>query len=119
MRSAGVLTRSLVRGSVMCRAPNSVAPRTASVAPTGSLAILGLVNLKRAAFKILAVQRLHCAGCIRIGHFHKAETAWTSRIAIGDQGNLFDGSMRRKQCTHTLFSRREGKISNVKFGHCA
>src|SRR5215472_1822007 len=97
--------------------PSSVAARTAPVAPTGSLAILGLVDLESAAFKILAVQRLHCAGCIRIGHFHKAETARTPRIAIGDQGNLFDGPMRGEQCTHTLFSCRERKISNVKFGH--
>ena len=78
----------------MCRAPSSVAARAASVAATGSFAILGLVNLESAAFKILAVQRLHRPGCIRIGHFHKAETARTPRIAIGDQGNLFDGPMR-------------------------
>jgi hypothetical protein len=103
----------------MCRALGSVAARAASVAPTGSLAILGLVNFKSAAFKILAVQRLHCAGCICIGHFHEAETAWTPRIAIGDQGDLFDGSVRGKQGTHTFFSCRERKISNVKFGHCA
>jgi hypothetical protein len=26
--------------------------------------------------------------------------------------------MRRKQRAHALFSCREGKVSNVKFGHC-
>ena len=105
-------------GRRLCQAGSSVAARAASVAPTGSLAILGLVDLESAALKFLAVQRLHCARRIRIGHFHKAKTAWTPRIAIGDQGDLFDGSMRRKQRAHALFSCREGKVSNVKFGHC-
>jgi hypothetical protein len=72
----------------------SIAARAASVTPTGSLAVLGLVNLKSAALEVLTVQRLYCAGCIRIRHFHKAETARAPRIAIGDQGNLFDSSMR-------------------------
>src|SRR5215469_14794758 len=98
----------------MCRAVSSVASRAASVAPTGSVAILRFVNFQSAAFEILAVQGLHCSGRIRVGHFHKAETSRAPRIAIGDQGNLFDGSMCRKQRTHTLFSCREGKVSNVE-----
>ena len=85
---------------------------------TGSIAILGLVDLKSAAFEFLAVQRLHSPRCIRIRHLDKAETARTPRVAIGDQRHLLDRSMRREQSAHAFLSRREGEISDVKFGHC-
>src|SRR5215469_5443524 len=85
---------------------------------TGSFAILGLVDLKSAAFELLAVQRLHGPGCIRIRHLDKPETARPPRVAIGDQRHLLDCSMRREQSAHAFLSCGEGEISHVKFGHC-
>ena len=78
-------------GRVRCRyyrvaiESSSVAAMAAPMPSTGSIAILGLVDLESAAFELLAVQRLHRPGCIRIRHFDKAETARTPRVAIGDQ----------------------------------
>jgi hypothetical protein len=103
----------------MCgEAEVSVASLAAPVTSAGSIAILRLVDPQGAAFEVLTVQRLHGARCIRIRHFDKAETARTPRIAIGNQGDFLDGSMRREQSTHTFFSGGEGEISHVKFGHC-
>jgi len=98
--------------------PVSVAARAAPMPATGSIAILGLVDLKSAAFELLAVQRLHSPGCICIRHFDKAETARAPRVAIGDQRHLLDRSMRREQSAHAILSCGEGEISHVKFGHC-
>src|SRR6516165_4337387 len=94
-RSRGVRTSSPLWGSVICQA-GSVAARAAPPAPsaTGSIAILRLVDLKSAAFEVLAVERLHCAGGIRIRHLHKAEPARPAGVAIDDQGDLLNGSMR-------------------------
>src|SRR5215469_11759261 len=114
-RSAG-FTRSPVRDIAICR--GSVATRAAPAAAcTGSIALLRLVDRKRAPFEVLAVQRLHGAGSIGVRHLHKAEPARAPRVAIGDQRNLFDASMRREQSAHTLLSCRERKISDVEFGH--
>jgi len=44
----------------------SVAARAAPASSTGSGSILGLVYPKRAAFKVLAIERLDCPACIRI-----------------------------------------------------
>src|SRR5499427_6516859 len=117
-RSAG-FTRSTVRDVTMCRwNRGSVATRAApAAASTGSIALLRLVDRKRAPFEVLAVQRLHGAGSIGVRHFHKAEAARAPRVAIGDQRNLFDASMRCEQSAHTLLSCRERKISDVEFGH--
>jgi hypothetical protein len=60
----------------ICRgSPGSVASRAAPVTSTGSIALLSLVDPKRAAFEVLAVQRLHGAGSIGVRHFHKTEAA--------------------------------------------
>src|SRR5215831_4502917 len=113
-RSAG-FTRSPVRDVTMCRwSAGSVATRAAPAISTRPIAFLSLVDPKRAAFEVLAVQRLHGARCIRIRHFHKAETPRAPRVAIGDQGDFLDGSMGREQSAHTLFSCRERKISDVE-----
>ena len=72
----------------------SVASRAAPASSSGSIAILGLVDLKRAAFEVLAVQRLQRPGCIRIRHFDEAETARPPRVAIGDQSDLFNDPVR-------------------------
>src|ERR1700751_2291455 len=63
--------------------PSSVAARAAAPCATGSIAILGFVDPKCAAFEVLAIERLHRAGCIRIRHFHKTETARSPRVTIG------------------------------------
>jgi hypothetical protein len=97
---------------------SSVAARAAPRAPTGSIAILGLVDLQGAAFELLAVQRLHCPGCIRIRHFDEAKTARTPRVTIGDQRHLLDRSMCREQSAHAIFSGGKREISHVEFGHC-
>src|SRR5215469_4985827 len=104
--------RHMPRGS-----RGSVASWAPPVTSTGSIALLSLVDPQRAAFEVLAVQRLHGAGSIGVRHFHKTETARAPRVAIGDQGDFLDASMRREQSAHTLLSCREGKISDVEFGH--
>ena len=62
----------------------SVATRASPPTAAGPIALLSLAHPKGAAFEVLAVQRLHCARCIRVRHFHKAETARPSRVAIRD-----------------------------------
>src|SRR6516162_10910004 len=116
-RSAG-FNRSPVRDIAICQGSRgSVASRAAPLPSTGSIALLSLVNPKRTAFEVLAVQCLHGAGSISVRHFDKAEAARAPRVAIGDQRNLFDASMRREQSAHTLLSCRERKVSDVEFAH--
>ena len=62
----GIYQVAATRGRHVSAAEASVAPRTAPGTSAGSIAILRLIDLQGTTFEILAVQRLHCAGCIRI-----------------------------------------------------
>ena len=93
------------RASVAARAAAAVSARRA-------LALLCLIDLERAALEVGAIERLHGATGIGIGHFDEAEAAQAAGLAIGDQGNLIDGAMLREQSTDAIIGRREGKISN-------
>ena len=55
----------------------------------------------------------HGTGCVGIRHLYEAEAAWATGVAIGDQGDLLDGSMRGKQRANGLIGGGEGKISDI------
>ena len=93
-----------------------VAARATTVTATaaaGPLAILRFVDFEGAAIEVGTIQRLHSARSIRVRHLHEAKTARSTRFAIGDQGDLFNGPMLGKQGTHGLISCRKGEIANV------
>src|SRR6516162_7214111 len=82
-RSAGI-NRSPIRGAVICRwSRGSVATRAAAPArSTGLLALLSLADAKDTAFEVFAIQLLHGAGRIGIGHLDNVETACAARVDI-------------------------------------
>ena len=84
---------------------------------TGRIAFLShdavLMYCESAPFEVLAIQRLHCPRSIGVRHFHKAETAWATRVPIGNQGDLIDVSVRGEQSANALFSCRERKIPYI------
>jgi hypothetical protein len=87
--------------------------RPAAVATGRPLPILRFADAKRSTLEVGAVQRLHGAGCVGIRHLYEAEAAWPTGVAIGDQGDLLDGSMRGKQRANGLIGGGEGKISDI------
>jgi hypothetical protein len=90
----------------------SVAAGTAAVAAARPLTILRLVDLERTAIKVHAVEGLHRASSVGLGHFDKSNAARPPGIAIADQRHLFHRSVLRKQLTNSLFRCRERKISD-------
>src|SRR5580704_7834150 len=80
-----------------------VAP--AASASARALALLSFADLEGATLEVGAVERLHGAGCVGIRHLDEAETTRTTRVAIVDQRNLFDGAMLGKQGIHGLIGR--------------
>src|ERR1700722_19351886 len=66
----------------------------------GAFAFLGLVDLERAAFEVLAVQRLDGAGRIGARQFDEAEAARAAGIAIHDQRDRLDRAVGREQRAH-------------------
>src|SRR5690348_14828372 len=96
----------------------SVAPRAAAAAigsATGS--VLRLVDFQGTTVEVLAVQSLHGARGVGVGHLDEAEATGTARVSIADERDLLDGSMRCEQGPHRVFSGSKGQISDVKFGH--
>src|ERR1700734_1269688 len=111
----GSLEAPSIERSASVAAVTAAATTVATTTTTAAtaLAVLRLVHLQGTAVEVGAVQRLGGAGRIRIRHFHEAEAAGTIRLAIGDQRDLLDGSMLRKQGTHGLIGRGERKVANV------
>src|SRR6185437_8393400 len=79
------------------------APWTAAAAAAAARTFLRLVDLQRTATEILAVQRLHRARCIRIGHLHEAEAARPTGIAKVKEGNSDEGGRRREDGSEEVF----------------
>src|SRR5690349_1953729 len=96
----------------------SVAPR-AAVAPVASAtgSVLRLVDFQGTTVEVLAVQSLHGARGVGVGHLDEAEATGTAGVSIADERDLFNGSMRCEQGTHRVFRGRKGQISDVEFGH--
>src|SRR5688572_21194237 len=65
----------------------------------------------------MAIQTLDGAGCIRIGHFNKAETTGLSGVTIGDQADGLNGAVLREQFAYCCFIGRERQIANINFTH--
>src|SRR5690348_14462413 len=76
-----------------------------------------LIDLERATVEIGSVQRLHRTRRIGIRHLDEAEAACAAGIAIGDEGDFLDSSMRGKQSPHAVFGCSKGEISDVELGH--
>jgi hypothetical protein len=91
----------------------SASTRPAPLATARPLPILRFADAKRSTLEVGAVQRLHGTGCVGIRHLYEAEAAWATGVAIGDQGDLLDGSMRGKQRANGLIGGGEGKISDI------
>jgi len=94
----------------------SVAARAAAVAVAATttaraLARLSFVHLKGTTLKVLAIERLHGAGSVSVGHLDETEPTGPASVAIVDEGERFDGSMGREKRTYGLFGRREGQIA--------
>ena len=73
--------------------PTSVAARSASVCDR-AVALLRLADLEGPAFAVRPVQRLRGTRGVFIRHLHEAEAARATGVAIVDQGESFNGSVR-------------------------
>jgi hypothetical protein len=123
--SRGEADSAAIGGWLNCSAPTppvrvvdpsvaSASTRPATVATAARpLPILRFADAKRSTLEVGAVQRLHGTGCVGIRHLYEAEAAWATGVAIGDQGDLLDGSMRGKQRANGLIGGGEGKISDI------
>src|SRR4051812_43498853 len=96
---------------------NSAPDRSSARESAGTRLVLRLVDLERTAVEFLAVQRLHRARRIGVGHLDEAEATRTTRLAIVDQRNLLHRAMRSEEGSNRVFGRGERKISNIKFCH--
>jgi len=86
----------------------SVASRSAISAAARTLAILGLVYLEGSAVEVLAVQGLHRTRRIGIRHFHETEATGPAGVAIVDQGDFLNRSMRSEKLADGIFSSSKG-----------
>jgi hypothetical protein len=90
----------------------SLAARVACVcARAGTL--LGLANLESPASEVGAVQRLGGAHGVCARHLDETKAARATGVAIVDQGELFNGTVRREQGAYGILGGGKGKISNV------
>src|SRR3569833_1295082 len=80
-------------------------------------AFLRRVDLELPAVVVLAIQSLHRARGVGFVHLDEAEATGTTGVAIGDEREPLDGSMRCEQGTQGGFRRAEGEISDVELGH--
>jgi len=97
--------------SVAARSATAAAAATAT-ATTRPLAVLRFIDLEGAAIEVGTIQRLYGTGRIGVRHLHEGKAARATRLAIGDYGDLLDGSMVGKKGTHGLISRGEGEVTN-------
>src|SRR6185312_12227892 len=79
---------------------------------TATLAGFGFVHLEGTAPKVLAIERLHGARSIRIGHFDESEPTRAAGITIGDERQRLDRPVLRKQGANSVFGRGEGQIAD-------
>ncbi len=92
--------------------PASVTTRTAATTAR-ALTVLSFVHFQGATLKVGAVQSLHGAGCVGVGHLDKAEATRTTGVAVADQGYLFNRAVLGKQGTHGFIGRGKGQISYI------
>lgn len=86
-------------------------------APARALTRLGFVHFQRTPAKILAIERLHGARGIGVGHLDEAEAPWPTRIAVVDQGDRLDRAMLGEERTNGILGGGERQIAYEQLGH--
>jgi hypothetical protein len=74
----------------------SISALSTAITTTRTLFGLSLVDPQRTSVKIGTVESLHGACSIRIRHLYEAKPTRAARLAIVDQRQRFDRSVRRK-----------------------
>src|SRR5688572_3877193 len=96
----------------------SVTTRTAAAATaTAAGLVLRFIDLERASAHVLAVEILDGARCILARHFHEAEAARLSRVAILDQGDRLDRAVLREQRADGIFVGGKGQVAHIDLAH--
>jgi len=90
---------------------NGLEAASAATATT-ALAGLGFVHLEGTAPKVLAIERLHGARSIRVGHFDESKPARAAGITIRDERQRLDRSVLRKQGANSILGRGKGQIAD-------
>ena len=87
---------------------------TAATAATSTAALtgLGFIHLEGAAPKVLAIERLHGARSIRVGHFDESKPARAPGITIGYERQRLDRAVLGKQGADGVFGRGKGQIAD-------
>src|SRR6266545_3426588 len=81
---------------------------------------LGLVDGQGSSAQVGSVQnRDRLIGLTGIRHFHKAETARTTRLPVGHQSDFLHGPVRLENVAQFGFGCAMGQISNVQVLHCS
>src|SRR5580698_63964 len=79
---------------------------------------LGLVDGQRASTHIRAVESGDCfVGLFGVSHFHEAKTTRAAGIAVSDERDFFDGSVRFKSVSDFGFGGAVRQISNIQILH--
>src|SRR5688572_5931430 len=95
----------------------AAAGATTAAAATATLPFLRLVDAQRTASHVLTVQRLDGALCVRSRHFHEAEAARTTRLAIVDQRHRLNRAVLREQLAHLSLVCRERQVTHIDPRH--
>ena len=90
---------------------------TTAAATATAFTLAGFIDTQLAATHVVTIQTGNGVLRIRFRHFHKAEAAETTGLAIVDQAHGVDGPMLREQLTNRRFIGGIRQITYVNPGH--
>jgi hypothetical protein len=91
----------------------AAAPATTTATPVAFRACF--VDGNRAAVDIGAVESFNRGmRLVVVAHRNEGESAWPTRVAICDHGDLFDLTMGPKLCLQRFLGRGKGKVANIQ-----
>src|SRR5690349_3730359 len=104
-------------GALAMLAPVQECGSPATWSAAAAWLVLSFIDLQRAPVHVVPVQILDCARRLGARHFHEAEAARLTGVAILDQGDRLDRAVLREQGANRLFARGKGQIAHVDFAH--
>ena len=97
-----------INGLEAASATTTGATATAAATTAATLTGLRFVHLEGAAPKVFAIERLHGARGVRIGHLDESEPARAPGITVRDERQRLNGAVRSEQRADRILSRGEG-----------
>jgi hypothetical protein len=115
--TAAVAATAAATTAVAATTTRAAAATGTATAATRAGTILRFIDAQGTATHVEAVERLHGALGVSLGHFYEAEAARAAGFAVCREGNGFDGAVLCEELAHIRFRRGERQVAHVNLGH--